>query len=193
MSRLVSLTSRFDRALVFASEAHRRQCRKDSPIPYISHLLAVCAIVLEYGGSEEQAIAALLHDAPEDQGGAAMLDRIRAEFSPAIADLVVACGEPLALAGMPWRQRKEAFLRHLDTAPPQAVLVIAADKIHNLASILDERERYGEAVFARFGGKKEGTLWYYARLEEILGPRVPVVLARRFCSLVRELHGPGAA
>jgi (p)ppGpp synthase/HD superfamily hydrolase len=179
---------RFDRALLLASRTHRHQFRKGSTVPYVSHLLAVCAIVLEHGGTEDQAIAALLHDAPEDQGGLAMLGRIREEFGEEVANLVSQCGEPLGLKGAPWRQRKEAFLRHLDALPPGALLVVAADKAHNLASLLDEQARCGDEVFRRFGGGKDGTLWYYAELSKALTPRVPDPLAGRLADLASRLQ-----
>jgi (p)ppGpp synthase/HD superfamily hydrolase len=190
MTPTTMLTDRFDRALLLASQAHRHQRRKGSTVPYIAHLLAVCALVLEHGGDEDQGVAALLHDAPEDQGGAAMLARIAEQFGARVGELVAACGEPVALKGAAWQQRKEAFLQSLAVAPPEALLIIAADKVHNLATLLDERRRCGEAVFERFGGKKEGTLWYYARLSEALPGRVPTLLGRRLAALAGALEAP---
>jgi (p)ppGpp synthase/HD superfamily hydrolase len=182
------LTDRFDQALVFASRTHRGQCRKGTNVPYISHLLAVCALVLENGGDEDQAVAALLHDAPEDQGGRGMLDRIRDELGTRVASLVAACSEPPELKQASWRERKEAFLRNLADAPPEALLVIAADKTHNLACLLDDHHHLGDAVFERFNGGKAGTLWYYGRLAEILAPRVPPPLAFRLTEAARALQ-----
>jgi (p)ppGpp synthase/HD superfamily hydrolase len=182
------LTERFDQALVFASQVHRQQFRKETTIPYVSHLLAVCALVLESGGTEDQAIAALLHDAPEDQGGAAMLERIRHEFGEAVGRLVEQCGEPLEPQKSSWRHRKEAFMRHLASVPAEPLLIIVADKIHNLSCILEEHRRCGDAVFERFGGRKDGTLWYYGRLSEVLSSRAPEPLARRLAELVVKLQ-----
>lgn len=185
------LTDRFDQALVLANRVHRDQCRKGTDIPYVSHLLAVCALVLEYGGDEDQAIAALLHDAPEDQGGEDMLGRIRDTFGPRIAVLVTACGEPPELKNASWRERKEAFLRNLVDAPADALLVIAADKAHNLACLLDDLRQLGDAVFDRFNGGKAGTLWYYGQLAETLAPSIPSALARRLTESARALQAGG--
>jgi (p)ppGpp synthase/HD superfamily hydrolase len=182
------LTQRLDLALVFASRTHRDQCRKGTAVPYLSHLLAVCALVLEHGGDEDQAIAALLHDAPEDQGGPDMLQRIRDEFGPRVARLVEACSEPPELKHAAWRERKEAFLRHLTDVTADALLVIAADKTHNLACLLDDHHHLGDAVFERFNGGKAGTLWYYGRLAEMLAPRVPPALAFRLTQAARALQ-----
>jgi len=189
--RDVLLTDRFDQALVFASRVHRGQRRKGTDVPYISHLLAVCALVLEHGGDEDQAVASLLHDAPEDQGGRDMLDRIRDEFGPRIADLVAACSEPPELKDASWRARKDAFLRNLEDAPADALLVVAVDKVHNLACLLDDRHRIGDAVFDRFNGGKVGTLWYYGRLAETLAPSVPSPLALKLTEAARALQAEG--
>lgn len=167
---------------------HHGQCRKGTNVPYISHLLAVCAEVLENGGDEDQAIAALLHDAPEDQGGRDMLDRIRAEFGSRVARLVEACSEPPELKDASWRERKEAFLRNLADAPPDSLLVVAADKAHNLACLLDDHRTLGDAVFDRFNGGKAGTLWYYGLLADTLAPSVPTSLAFRLTEAARALQ-----
>jgi len=187
------LTDRFDRALAFASRVHRNQSRKGTSVPYISHLLAVCAVVLEQGGTEDQAIAALLHDAPEDQGGAAMLERIRSEFGDHVGTLVAQCGEPLELKHAEWRQRKQAFLDNLERLPLEALLIVAADKVHNLECILEQHACRGDEVFNRFGGRRAGTIWYYGRLNEVLTPRLPVPLAARLAGLAAQLQALGAA
>lgn len=185
------LTDQFDQALVFASRAHRGQRRKGTDVPYISHLLAVCALVLENGGDEDQAIAALLHDAPEDQGGRDMLDRIRNEFGTRVAWLVAACSEPPDLKHASWRERKEAFLRNLADAPPESLLVVAADKAHNLACLLADHRNLGDAVFERFNGGKAGTLWYYGRLANTLAASVPSSLALKLTEAARNLQAEG--
>jgi (p)ppGpp synthase/HD superfamily hydrolase len=187
MTSKVALTERFERALLFASRAHQGQVRKGSAVPYLAHLLAVCALVLEQGGDEDQAIAALLHDCPEDQGGRDMLERIRTELGSRSAELVAGCGEPLDLHGAPWQQRKEAFLAQLVQAPPAVLLVVAADKCHNLTSLLEEHARSGDEVFERFGGKKAGTLWYYDSLTRLLAPRIPPLLGERLLELNTRL------
>jgi (p)ppGpp synthase/HD superfamily hydrolase len=182
------LTERFDQALLFASRAHRSQRRKGTAVLYIAHLLAVCALVLEHGGQEDQAIAALLHDAAEDQGGPEMLVQIRDHFGPRIASLVAACSEPSELKDASWRERKEAFLSNLLDAPADALIVVASDKVHNLSCILDDRRRLGDGVFERFNGGKSGTLWYYGQLAKTLATHVPPSLALKLTQAALALQ-----
>lgn len=163
----MELTRRFEEALQFALEVHRDQLRKGSETPYISHLLAVAALVLEDGGDEDQAIAALLHDAPEDQGGYLILEEIRQRFGDRVAEIVHGCTDTYQSPKPPWRERKEAYLEHLIHASPEVRRVSLADKLHNARSILTDLLRSGEAVWERFNGGKEGTFWYYLRLLEI--------------------------
>jgi hypothetical protein len=132
------LSDRFDDALVYAARLHRDQIRKGSGIPYVSHLLAVCALVIEHGGSEDQAIAALLHDAAEDQGGEARLNDIRARYGAAVADTVADCTDAWTEPKPPWRPRKEAYLAALPSKPPTSLLVSLADKTHNECAILGD-------------------------------------------------------
>lgn len=182
-----NLSSRFDRALQLASELHRRQRRKGSPTPYIAHLLAVCAIVLENGGDEDQAIAALLHDAVEDQGGLPTLDRIREEFGESVAGIVKECSDNEGRPDKPWRERKEAYIEHLEHLGLSARLVSLADKIHNARSILTDYRREGECLWSRFNGKREGTLWYYQGLRDKILSVEQSDLAREFQLVVDEL------
>ena len=182
------LSQLFEDALVFAHRAHQLQFRKASTIPYMSHLLAVCSIVLDHGGNEHQAIAALLHDAPEDQGGLPMLNKIKDQFGKGIALLVSQCSEPLEIANKPWTERKSLFLDHLRELPSDAILIIAADKTHNLSSILDQHLIFGDDVFQRFGGKKKGTVWYYSELATVLVPRIPIGLGNHLKSLADDLN-----
>src|SRR5574338_1076604 len=123
------LGARFDDALVFAARLHRRQIRKGTRIPYIAHLLAVTALVVEDGGDEDQAIAALLHDSVEDQGGLATLEEIRQRFGERVAGIVLACSDSTTSPRPPWRERKENYLAHLKHAPPDALRVSLADKV----------------------------------------------------------------
>ncbi|MEZ6141696.1 MAG: HD domain-containing protein [Zavarzinella sp.] len=185
------LTDRFDLALLFTSRIHRKQSRKGTNVPYISHLLSVCALVLEHGGNEDQAIAALLHDAPEDQGGQGILDRIQHTFGSKIAALVAACGEPVELNGASWRERKTAFISALEYVPMDAQLVIAADKAHNLACLVDDYLQLGVSVFDRFNGGKIGTMWYYDSLVELISPKIPVPLALRLKEPLKILKSAG--
>jgi (p)ppGpp synthase/HD superfamily hydrolase len=162
----MALSERFEEALVFAARAHAEQVRKGTPIPYAAHLLAVAALVLEHGGSEEEAIAALLHDAIEDQGGTAMRERLRERFGEAVVRIVDGCTDAEVLPKPPWRARKEAYLAHLAHASPATVLVSAADKVHNARAVLGDYRRLGEGLWGRFTGGRDGTLWYYRALVE---------------------------
>lgn len=175
------LSPRFEEALVFAARAHRNQLRKGTPVPYISHLMAVSAIVLEHGGTEEEAIAGLLHDAIEDQGGDRMRQEIRQRFGDAVVAIVDGCTDAEVIPKPPWRERKEAYVAHLATAPPSVLLVSASDKLHNARAIAADYRRLGESLWTRFTGGRDGTLWYYralvsafraARSDERLGPLV---------------------
>jgi (p)ppGpp synthase/HD superfamily hydrolase len=160
----MQLTQRFKEALDYALELHGDQQRKGSDTPYVAHLLAVASLVLEDGGDEEQAIAALLHDAPEDQGGRETLEAIRQRFGDRVADIVHGCTDTYETPKPPWRQRKEDYLEHLKIAPVEVRRVSLADKLHNARSILTDLLRSGEDVWERFNGGKDGTLWYYRSL-----------------------------
>jgi (p)ppGpp synthase/HD superfamily hydrolase len=165
------LTWRFDTALQFASGLHHQQCRKGGHIPYIAHLMSVCALVLEAGGDEDQAIAALLHDAAEDRGGRSTLETIRQMFGDRVANIVESCSDSMATnpdKKLPWRERKIKYLEHLRTASGDALLVSAADKLHNARAILSDYREIGEQLFVRFNAPKEDQLWYYGALVETL-------------------------
>jgi (p)ppGpp synthase/HD superfamily hydrolase len=140
------LTSRFARALTWAERLHRGQTRKGVDIPYIAHLLSVSALVLENGGGEDAAIAALLHDAVEDQGGLPTLRRIARAFGPRVAKIVMGCTDAAPAPGQPkapWRARKLAFIARLRDAAPEVALVVACDKLHNLRCLLEDLDRDG--------------------------------------------------
>lgn len=176
------LGPRFDAALAYARQTHDRQVRKGTATPYVAHLLAVAATVLEYGGDEDLAIAGLLHDAVEDQGGQPRLDDIRARFGDRVAAIVLACSdsaEAEAGAKAPWRQRKLAYLRHLETADPDVLLVSLADKVHNARSILRDLRTagVGPAVWRRFNATPADTVAYYAALAGAFRRRIPGQLA----------------
>lgn len=158
------LSPRFERALVLANRLHARQKRKGTDIPYVAHLMTVAGIVLEAGGDEEMAIAALLHDAVEDQGGKPTLRKIRSLFGKRVADIVAGCTDSDADPKPPWRQRKEDYIAHLRHASPEVRLVSAADKLHNSRAALSDYRRVGEALWPRFSGRRDGTLWYYRTL-----------------------------
>jgi (p)ppGpp synthase/HD superfamily hydrolase len=166
------LTSRFERALLFASRQHAGQLKKGTTVPYIAHLLGVASLVLEAGGDEDLAIAALLHDVVEDCGGLPVLKKVRKLFGKRVAHIVDACSDYRGPAGVQkpeWRERKQTYLRHLHTADSDVRLVSAADKLHNSRQILADYREIGDKVFERFTGRREGTLWYYdALLKEFL-------------------------
>lgn len=164
----------FAEAVAYAVEAHGGQVRKETDIPYAAHLLAVSALVLEAGGTEVQAIAALLHDAAEDCGGQPRLDEIRRRFGDDVANIVEACSDSLAedaSAKAPWRERKLAYLAHLSTAPPDVLLVSLADKLHNATSIARDLHAIGMKVFDRFSASPGDTVWYYRELVEVFDTR----------------------
>ena len=152
----------FDRALVFASNAHRKQVRKGSDVPYISHPLGVASLVIEEGGDDTQAIAALLHDVLEDTETTPA--EIRNVFGQAVGDIVEACTDSAKTPRPPWRSRKESYLAHLPQVPPDALLVSVADKVHNARSILMDLRSGGLEMYERFTGGRDGTLWYYGSL-----------------------------
>ena len=161
----MKLSKQFVDALAYAANLHADQVRKgDGNIPYISHLLGVTSIVLEYGGNEEQAIAALLHDAVEDQGGMPQLENIRQQFGEAVAQIVADCTDSFETPKAPWRQRKEAYIEHLARISSASRLVSCADKLYNARSILKDYRQQGEALWGRFKGGRQGTLWYYHTL-----------------------------
>jgi len=160
----ILLTSQFVDAFQYAFRLHAHQTRKGKNTPYIAHLLSVAALVLEMGGTEDETIAALLHDAVEDQGGAKTLDKIRTMFGENVAGIVAECTDSFTTPKAPWRIRKEKYLRHLKHASLSALRVSLADKLHNARTILLDLNEFGEDVWNRFNGGKEGTLWYYRTL-----------------------------
>jgi GTP pyrophosphokinase len=157
----MKLSPDFDEALAYAARLHAGQVRKGSETPYIAHLLAVAAIALEHGASEDEAIAALLHDAVEDQGGRPTLERIRRRFGDEVATIVDGCTDTDEMHKPSWRPRKERYIAHLRQAPYAVRLVAAADKLHNAHSVLAEYRILGEELWTKFTGGREGTLWFY--------------------------------
>jgi len=161
------LNQRFADACQYAIELHATQKRKGTEIPYIAHLLGVTALVLEDGGNEDEAIAALLHDAVEDQGGVKTLQEIRQRYGEQVANIVAGCTDAFASPKPPWRQRKEAYLQHLKEAGTSIRRVSLADKLHNGRSILMDLRRDGPSTLGRFNGGRDGTLWYYRELVKV--------------------------
>jgi (p)ppGpp synthase/HD superfamily hydrolase len=170
MHEVTFLSDRFDRALLYATHVHGGQTRKGTSTPYIAHLLAVAATVLEYGGTEDMAIAALLHDAVEDQGGEGRLADIRNRFGDRVADIVHDCSDSTTSSGRkaPSRERQARYIEHLDTLDRDTLRVSLSDKVHNARSILRDFRKpdVGVRVFDRFNGSKDDTLRYYEKLAD---------------------------
>jgi (p)ppGpp synthase/HD superfamily hydrolase len=177
----LSTTARFEAAMVYAHQVHHNQRRKGTGIPYIAHVLGVAALAIEYGATEDEAIAALLHDAAEDGGGEATLAEIRARFGDAVADIVLGCSDSLVEDPedkLPWRERKENYLAHLEHASTSVCLVSGADKLHNVRSIMRDYREHGDEIWERFQGRRDGTLWYYETVADTLLRRYRAPLAR---------------
>jgi GTP pyrophosphokinase len=190
--RKIKLGPRFLRAFVFAAEKHKGQTRKASSIPYIAHLMGVASLVLEAGGDEDLAIAALLHDVVEDCGGAAMLKEVRRRFGGRVAKIVDGCTDAYTDPKPPWRERKEKYIARLRNEDKDTRLVSAADKLNNLRSIVSDYRAVGESVWSRFKGEREGTLWYYRSLrDEFLRDR-PNRITRDLALAVSELESLAA-
>ncbi len=182
------LSERFTDALTYATKLHANQVRKGSGVPYVAHLLGVASIALEYGANEEEAIAALLHDAVEDQGGAPTREEIRRRFGDTVTAIVDGCTDADTTPKPPWRQRKEAYIAHIPSASPSVLLVSAADKLHNARSILRDYKILGESVWQRFKGGKDGTLWYYRALVEAFRGASSMPIVDELEQVVSELE-----
>jgi hypothetical protein len=177
---------KFEEALLFASRAHAGQMRKGTETPYITHLLAVAAIVGEHGGNEDEVAAALLHDAIEDTP--TTREDIAKRFGEEVAKIVAGCSDADAIPKPPWRERKEAFIRRIRHASPSVRLVSAADKLHNARSILEDLRICGDVVFDRFRGGKEDTLWYYRTLAGVFEKTGGGPIAGELARVVAEIE-----
>jgi GTP pyrophosphokinase len=182
------LTERFERALVFAAQLHRDQRRKGSGVPYVSHLLAVCELTLEYGGDEDEAIAALLHDAIEDQGGAIARAEILRQFGPRVTEIVDGCTDTDESPKPAWLPRKELYIRHVAEASASVRLVSACDKLHNARSLVMDYRIMGEDLWSRFTGRRDGTLWYYRSMVDALRSAGSSPVVEELERVVRELE-----
>jgi len=186
----LTTTARFESAMAYAHQVHQGQRRKGTGIPYIAHVLGVAAIAMEYGAGEDEAIGALLHDAAEDGGGEATLAEIRARFGDAVADIVLGCSDSLVEDPedkLPWQARKENYLAHLENASRSVCLVSAADKLHNVRSIIRDYREHGDEVWERFQGRRDGTLWYYETVAHTLLRRYRSPLTRDLQTAVDDL------
>jgi (p)ppGpp synthase/HD superfamily hydrolase len=175
------LSPQFERALIYAARIHSGQMRKKTRIPYVAHILGVAAIAMEYGANETETIAALLHDAVEDCGGAKRLHDIRRRFGQKVAAIVAGCTDTDQTPKPLWLERKKAYIARVPHESASTRLVSASDKLHNLRAILMAYRLEGETVWSRFKGGKQGTLWYYRAMVKAFGK------TRRIQPLVQEL------
>ncbi len=182
------LGPRFRKAMVYAACLHAGQTRKETKVPYIAHLLAVAALVLENGAGEDAAIAALLHDAVEDQGGKITFDAIRRKFGERVAKIVEECTDSFESPKPPWEGRKAQFIERLRSASPEARLIVAADKLHNARSILIDYRQIRDEVWKRFKRSKDKTLEYYRKVAQILVETTPGPLVDELNRTLRELE-----
>jgi (p)ppGpp synthase/HD superfamily hydrolase len=179
-------------AFLMAAEVHARQLRKGSDVPYLAHLMAVSALTLDYGGDEDCAIAALLHDTVEDStDGRVMEARIRARFGDRVADIVMTCSDAIAVPGQPkapWRERKQRYIDVLETADHDALLVSACDKLHNARAVLGDLRIHGNALWQRFSTRSgPDQVWYYTSVADVFSRRMPGPLADELQRVVGEL------
>ena len=162
-------STRFVAAFTYACQLHAGQARKGTTIPYVSHLMAVAALVMEHGGDEDQAIAALLHDAIEDQNhDGSVPGELEKRFGSRVRTLVEGCSDSEGPVKARWRTRKEQYLNHLSHAPGEVLLISAADKLHNARAILADYRTVGDELWKRFNAGREDQLWYYRRLVDAL-------------------------
>jgi len=182
------LTKRFTDAVDFALVAHAAQVRKGTSIPYLSHVLAVASLVIEHQGSEDAAIAAVLHDVPEDAGGEAMLEQIRARFGDAVAEIVAGCTDTFDDPKPPWKPRKEKYIEHLARVENvHTCLVSSADKLHNARAILHDLRAANDvsSVWNRFTVAEPCIGWYYGTLEKVLSDKLGETDGKE---IIIELH-----
>lgn len=182
------MEKRFEEALLYANRLHLHQKRKTNQTPYIAHLLSVAALVMEAGGDADTVIAALLHDAVEDQGGMNTLEEIKGRFGEKVARIVEECTDAFTHPKPPWRERKQAHIERVSDCTPEALLVILADKVHNLRTMLADFDHQGESIWEKFNGGRDGTLWYNSALLPIFTERYHGYLLGEFTRLVAELN-----
>ncbi len=183
----MQVTEQFASALDYAVRLHGGQTRKGTDIPYVSHLLAVAALVMESGGDQDEAIAALLHDAVEDCGGRPVLNAIRSQFGDRVAGIVDGCTDAYTEPKPPWKARKEQYLSHLETASESILLVSNADKLHNARAILADYREIGDELWERFNAERDETLWYYRELSVLFARRRPSRLSEQLEGVIAEL------
>ena len=182
------LSHRFDDALRFAADMHRDQKRKGTDIPYFAHLLSVAALTIEYEGDEDCAIAALLHDAVDYQGGEPVADAIANRFGDKVRKIVLECSDRNGDKDSPWRQRKEDYIKSISNKSRDAVLVTSCDKLHDATSILQDLITDGLTVFSRFNAPRNDILWYYREFAEGVQMRNPGPLSMRLSQTVSQME-----
>ena len=182
------LGSRLQQAFRYSAGKHAGQTRKQTAVPYLSHLMAVASLVLEAGGDEDLAIAALLHDVVEDCGGMPRLREIRRKFGPRVARIVEGCTDSFSDPKPPWLERKQAYLAHLKSEDTETRLVSACDKLHNVRTVLADYRQQGESVWKRFQGKRDGTLWYYRAISHEFRRSGPNCITRELEIAVEQLE-----
>jgi (p)ppGpp synthase/HD superfamily hydrolase len=183
-----AFSKRFISALGYTAKIHEKQIRKRTQRPYIGHLLGVASIVIEYGGDEDMAIAALLHDAVEDQGGLPRLREIQKKFGKRVARIVDGCTDAYNEPKSPWLERKRAYIARVADESAEVRMVSTADKLSNARETLYELRVHGESVFERFAGKKEGTLWYYRELLNVFREAGTNPLVEELARVLSELE-----
>lgn len=181
--------TRLERAIQMATELHRGQTRKGSFQPYVLHPFRVASLVSDAGGSEDQVIAALLHDVVEDAGGLPTRERVLREFGPNVTRLVDGCTDAIGHPRPPWRDRKQRFIERVRRAPSDVRLLVAADKLHNARCTRQDLAIRGKDVWERFHGRREGTLWYYREMLAALRDGWGHPLLDELESEVDQLHG----
>lgn len=184
----MTYSNRIVEAFASAYRAHGGQSRKGSGTPYIAHVLAVAAIVAEHGADEDVFIAALLHDAAEDAGGEETLTALRRQFGDRVADLVAACSDTFETPKPAWRPRKERFIDVIRDASPDVKLIVAADKLHNVSATVIDFARLGPAVWDRFNGGRDGTVWYYTAVAQALAHQWDHPILDHLTAAVEDLH-----
>jgi (p)ppGpp synthase/HD superfamily hydrolase len=183
------LTPRFVEAVAYAADKHRTQTRKGSDIPYLGHLLSVAGLVIEADGTETQAIAALLHDAAEDQGGEATLVEIREKFGTEVADIVAECSDTFETPKPDWRPRKERYIDHLAEASDSAILVSLADKLHNARALLRDFRAVRQQLWKRFTEHDpQQHLWYYRELLKVYAERTDDAMVGELRDVINTLE-----
>jgi (p)ppGpp synthase/HD superfamily hydrolase len=186
-----TLTNKLDFAFSYAHEVHARQFKKGTTVPYLGHLMGVSSIVLDDGGTEDEAVGALLHDAAEDHGGRARLEDIRSRFGDGVARIVEDCTDSWETPKPPWIVRKQAYIQHARKLPPPSLRVSVADKVHNTYGILRDLRTVGEEVWTRYEASADDVIAYYESLlrayREAGGGRLVDELERIVRGIQREM------